>query len=68
MLFALLTGWQPPLLLLLLPPSIVLVPCGLPLVGPMLDCLVWHDGTHWLAALDTSGGWMGRGQPCSVLA
>ena len=22
--------------------------------GPMLECVVWHNGTHWYAALDTS--------------
>lgn len=23
-------------------------------LGPMIECVVWHDGSHWLAALDTS--------------
>lgn len=22
--------------------------------GPLLQCVVWHDGTHWRAAIDSS--------------
>ena len=34
-----------------------------PAAGPLVHCVVWHDGSEWLAALDTSGARTGRQQP-----